>query len=90
MKEETKLYIGLAIITTLILGVILMFTLSEKVQYHDNELSCDALRECLIIGVSCQKTITEYELWGFEWAVEQFRTIQAQRNDYVNNCVVGK
>lgn len=87
-----EIYTMLMLMLSLFLVGLLSFGLlsvvfGEQEREIITELSCEELRECIILKTSCLETIIHHSFLGVEWDVNSVKRLYDQKNEYKKKCI---
>ncbi len=86
-RNEIFGWIIVSIIATVFLGLIILevFTVQD-INHNTNSLSCEKIKECILLDISCMEYSVTNSLGPFEWYVDG-SFLHRQKDYYRSDCL---
>lgn len=68
-------------------GIILLFGTKQDLVIDTNNISCDMIRECILLDIGCVNATMHNYFMGKHWTVESFKEKKAQKKFYEMGCM---
>ena len=76
----------IGIFVAVFISTTIINSLNQEITY-DTSLSCNKLKECILLDIRCLDMHIKYTFFMFKWEFDGKASFSSQRKYYIENCM---